>query len=416
MFDRPWLTHILTEGKALVEYCGLMVFPAGLTIDHNIRESVAFDWPAIRAFMIIAGLFAFAWYVKKKHRVLSFSILWFFINLAPLLVVRLNDYMADRWAYAASLGFALGTSAALLALYRRQRKIGMAVVLSLVLIWVTLTLIRNEVFQNPISLWADAARKAPEKSKPYTNLCGSYLERGEIRTAIKMCKTAIEKGGDDDETYINLSSAFFYNNDVKRAEEILLSRVETRKHPVYYYNLGIIYSRGKEYRKAIREYQQVLKVRPHDLAAIASIGECYGLLHNKKKADDYYRRATKEIPQSGEDYLLLAESYSRLGESGKVSECFSKALITEPLNINIRQAVANVYFGRKMYDEAYRHYSIMAKLAPDLVVAYAGMGKSMLAKGDLKEARKQFARALSLMPQEAPDRKDMLKLQKEAGG
>ena len=99
-----------------------------------------------------------------------------------------------------------------------------------------------------------------------------------------------------------------------------------------------------------------------------------------------------------------------------MAECFSKALITEPLNINIRQTIANEYVTRKMYDEAYRHFSIMAKIAPNAARAYLGMGKAMLAKGDLKEARKQFSRALSLLPRNAPDRKDVLKLLEKAGG
>lgn len=417
MFDRSWLTHLLTECKASVEYLGLMVYPSGLTIDHDIKESVKLDWPALRAITIISGLLAFAWYGKNKYKILSFSILWFFVSLAPFFVGRLNDYMADRWAYAASLGFALATSMALLAVRRRQHKTGMVVVLSLVLLWVTLTLIRNAVFQDPIALWTDAAKKAPAKTKAFTNLCGAYLERGNIPKAIEMCKTAVDKGCDDDETFINLSAAYFFNGDMAKAEAILREKAKSRAriNPAYYYNLGMIYSRGGKHRLAILEYQKVLRMRPHYLAAYASIAECYLFLKDTKRAQEYYRMATKEIPQSGDDYLLLAVSYSQIGEPDKVAESFSKALITEPLNINVRQAVANVYFAKKMYDEAYRHYSIMAKIAPDLVIAYEGMGKAMLAKGDLKEARKQFTKAFSLLPPASAERKELMILLEKTG-
>lgn len=415
MYDRPWPVHLLTEGKAVVEYLWLLIFPAGLTIDHGLRESLSFDWPALRAIIIIAGLFFLAFLMRKKNRVLSFSLLWFFVNVAPFFIVRLSDYMAERWVYAASLGFALGMSEALLIVVRRHRRTGIAVILGIIVLWGTLTLMRNAVFQDPLALWADAARKAPEKSRPYTNLCGAYLERGNITMAVQMCSTAVEKGSDDDETYINLSSAHFYNRDMKKAEAILLSRSRTSTNSVYHYNLGIIYSREKEYDKAISQFQQVLKKKPNSLAAYASIGEIYLELNDKKKADEYYRMAIQQIPQSGEDYLLMAVGYSQLGQPEKVSECFSRALRTEPLNINIRLAIANEYFIRKMYAEAYRHYSIIARLAPNSSVAPIGMGKAMLGKGDLEEAKKQFTRALSLVPQDSPEREDLLKMLKKAG-
>lgn len=415
MHDRPWLVHLLTEAKAVVEYLRLLIFPAGLTIDHDLRESLSFDWPALRAILIIAGLFVIAFLLRKKNRVLSFSLLWFFVNVAPFFIVRLGDYMAERWVYAASLGFALGMSEVLLIVVRRYRRAGIAFILGIIVLWGALTLMRNAVFQDPLALWADAARKAPEKTRPYTNLCGAYLERGNIPLAIQMCSTAVEKGSDDDETYINLSSAHFYNHDMKKAEAILLSRSRISQLSTYHYNLGIIYSREKKYHEAIQEFQQVLKKKPRNLAAYASIGECYLLLNDRKKADEYYRKTIQQIPQSGEDYLLLAVSYSQLGQPEKVSECFSQALRTEPLNVNIRLVIANEYFVRKMYAEAYRHFSIMAKIAPNLAAAYIGMGRAMLEQGDLKEARKQFTRALSLVPQGSPEQEDLVKLLKKAG-
>ncbi len=41
---------------------------------------------------------------------------------------------------------------------------------------------------------------------------------------------------------------------------------------------------------------------------------------------------------------------------------------------------------------------------------YTGMGKAMLATGNLKEARKHFNKALSLLPPGSPERKELLEL------
>jgi tetratricopeptide (TPR) repeat protein len=155
---------------------------------------------------------------------------------------------------------------------------------------------------------------------------------------------------------------------------------------------------------------------PHSPAILSSIGECYRLLNNKSKAAEYFLLATQGIPQNGEDYLMLAEGYFFLGNNEKGTESLRNALIAEPLNLRVRKTIANTYFDKKMYDEAYRHFSIMAKIAPNLPLAYTGMGKSMLAKGDRKEARKQLIRALNLLPTDAKDRNDILRLLEKAGG
>lgn len=94
---RPWTTHILTEIRVFVQYLKLLILPIGLNIDHDIKASTTFDLPIIVSFIIILVFLIVALFLKNRNRVLSFSIFWFFINLAPFLVIRLEDYMAERW-------------------------------------------------------------------------------------------------------------------------------------------------------------------------------------------------------------------------------------------------------------------------------------------------------------------------------
>jgi tetratricopeptide (TPR) repeat protein len=413
---RGWTVHILTELKVFVAYLRLLILPYGQNIDHDVRESMTLDPAALISLVIIAGLIIFAVLAKHKNKVLSFSILWFFVNLTPFLVVRLSDYMAERWVYTASLGFSLALSEVATVLLSRHRKIGVSLIVFMLVLYGTLTFMRNSIYQDPITLWTDAAEKSPGKIRPDSNLCASYLERMDIDKAIEWCNSAVKKGSDYQETYINLASAYFSRGDLDKAKKILLSMNATGAAYIYHYNLGVIYSEKGEYRRAIDEYRIILKDMPRSPAILSSIGECYRYLNNKSKADEYFLMATQGIPQNGEDYLMLAESYFSLGNNEKGTENLRNALIAEPLNLHIRKTIADTYYDKKMYDEAYRHFSIMAKIAPNLPLAYAGMGKSMLAKGDRKEARKQFVHALYLLPVDAKDRSDILRLLEKAGG
>ncbi len=413
---RDWTVHILTEMKVFVAYLRLLILPYGQNIDPEVRESLSLDPAAMISFVIIAGLIIGAFLARKKNKAISFSILWFFINLSPFLVVRLSDYMAERWVYAASLGFSLALSEALTALLARYRRIGVSLILCVITLFGTLTLVRNSVYKDPIRLWSDAAEKSPGKIRPDSNLCASYLEMMYIDKAIEWCDSAVKKGSDYQETYINLASAYFSKGDMDKAKKILISMKSEGATYLYHYNLGVIYTEKREYSHAINEYRIILKTSPHSPAILSSIGECYRLQNNKSKADEYFLLATQGIPQNGEDYLMLAESYFLLGDNEKGTESLRNALIAEPLNLRIRKTIANTYFDKKMYDEAYRHFVIMAKIAPNLAIAYAGMGKAMLAKGDIKEARKQLIRALNLLPKDTRDRNDILRLLGKTGG
>ena len=408
--DRAWTTHVLTEFKVFVQYLRLLILPIGLNIDHDVRESISIDVPAVLSIAILAGLLTLAMLIRGKNRILSFSILWFFINLIPLLAVKLSDYMAERWVYAASLGFSLAVGELLALLYLRHKRTAIVLSVGLLACLGMFTALRNLDYIDPITLWADAAKKSPEKLRPFTNLCAAYVERGDADNAIQACSAAISKGARGDEVYINLASAFFVKNDLNMAEDILTAMANSANREIYHYNLGLIYTKKKEYRKAIQEYQAILVAHPRSVAALAALGRSYRMLHQEQKSRDYYTLATKGLPQNGEDFLMLAESHFQLGEQEAGIASLNEALVTEPLNVNIRNVIASSNLAQKNYDEAYKHYAVMAKISPGMSAAYQGMGRALLAKGDRGGAKKCFLKALSLLPPTSPDRNELVVL------
>jgi hypothetical protein len=207
MYDRPWTTHLLTEITVFVDYLRLMIIPVGLTIDHSVTESISLDLRVGFSIAVVAGLLLVAYLLRNKNRVLSFSIIWFFINLTPFLAIRMSDYMAERWVYAAGLGFCLALSKLFVDASQRYTRTRIAAIVGIVLIFGVLTFLRNDVYRDPIALWADALKKAPEKSKSYVNLSASYLERGNIDKAIGIMELSLKQGNRAVATYLNLAIA-----------------------------------------------------------------------------------------------------------------------------------------------------------------------------------------------------------------
>jgi tetratricopeptide (TPR) repeat protein len=407
MLNRPWLTHILTEFKVFAAYCGRFFVPVGLSIDYDIQESVSLDVSSAGAAMFLAGLLAAAVVGWKKNSIISFSILWVFINLAPLMVLRLSDYMADRWAYAASLGFALGLIEVLDVLFGKNRKTALVLAAAIALVFGVMTISRNEVYRDPVTLWSDALTKSSTKIRPYLNLAAAYMDEGDIDKSIWIMERTIAMGNRDDETYLNLAMAYYLKGDLDRAEKLLLS-MNVNASPFrynYFYDLGVIFRQKKEYARAIEMLKKAAVERPQAPAVLGSIGQCYKLLGNPNKAREYFLSASQGIPQTSDDYLALAESYFALGENEKGGESLGNALRADPLNIHVREVVAESLLQSGNYDESYKHYSFMATISPRYVPAYIGMGRAKLGQGDKSAARAYFQKALSLLAPDSPERK-----------
>jgi tetratricopeptide (TPR) repeat protein len=416
MYDRPWPTHLLTEITVFVDYLRLMIIPVGLTIDHSVTESISLDLRVGLSVAIVAGLLLAAYLLRNKNRVLSFSIFWFFINLTPFLAMRMSDYMAERWVYAAGLGFCLALSKLFVDASQRYTKTGITAIVGVVLFFGVLTFVRNDVYRDPITLWTDALKKAPEKSKSYVNLSASYLERGNIDKAIDIMELSLKQGNRAVATYLNLAIAYFMKDDLKKAEEIMLTLKGSISAEIYYYNLGSIYKQKKEYRKAIETFLSASDGKNYSPAVLGSIAECYKQLGDKKNAAEYYSAAATGIPQKSEDYLMVAQSYFELGEPGKGRETMNKALLADPMNIYIRNIIATTYLEKKNYNEAFKHFSIMSKMSPGYAPAYKGMGQVLLGTGSRQEAGRYFRKALELLPQDSPDRKTVQDLLDRSGG
>lgn len=407
--ERQWTTHILTEFRVFVEYIQLLLVPLGQNIDHDIKPSNAFfSINVIFSVALLLILLLLSIIIKKKNRLISFSILWFFISLSPFFIIRLNDYMAERWLYISAIGYCLFISEVLSLLTKKNLRVGIALTLAVLIIGGGLTVARNRVYANQVSLWEDASKKSPDKYRPYANLSRAYKETGNLKKAIENGIKSIDKGGRVVEAYINLAVAYEELGDYKKAEETLLE-IEKDAFAKYefYQNLGAVYIKMEEYEKAFEAFKKALSLRPSSPLILFSIGETYENLKENKKAKEYFLQSTNALPQTAQDYMAQGISYFKIGDSKKALGSFIEAVRADPLNVNVRMFLANNYLGNGYLDKAYKHFSTAAKISPNFVPAYKGMGLVMLKKGNKKEAIGYFKKALSLLPVDSPERKEI---------
>jgi tetratricopeptide (TPR) repeat protein/uncharacterized membrane protein len=215
----PRLDYLLTQAVVVTRYLGLLVWPAGQSIDHDVPVRRSLLDPVVAGCLALLLLLAAAAALSYRRtrpgaarpldpaaRLAGFGVAWFFLALAvESSVIPIADLMVEHRAYLPSVGLLVAAAAGLAALARRLRPAAPAraavvagTLLSLGL--ASATFARNEVWADDLSLWSDAALKAPRKARPFLNLGTALSLAGERELGLRALRQAVRL--DPSSTYL----------------------------------------------------------------------------------------------------------------------------------------------------------------------------------------------------------------------
>jgi hypothetical protein len=155
------LSYLSCQGIVIVRYLRLLVIPAGLTVDPDMR--IVTGWPVWLAWVTVLALCAGAlWWFSGLR-----AGFWFLAGLVLLLpsssIFPAADLSADRRMYLPMIAFA---AAGAMLLYTMRLRALIVICASLAAISVS----RCEVWRTELSLWSEAVRMAPDKLRPRIQL------------------------------------------------------------------------------------------------------------------------------------------------------------------------------------------------------------------------------------------------------
>lgn len=231
--------YFYTEMRVFLTYLRLIFLPTGLTLDHdypiyreiwnlNVMGSIFF-WLTIITFSFYTLRIENRW--KWHFRLMGFGILWFLTVLLPTSsLIPLRDVIFEHRVYLAMLGVIVAVVVAadmtlcIAALKYGKRKNRIIVILLTVLLLIALSVAtyeRNKVWQTKFSLWMDAVKKSPLKSRPHNNLGNCYYLSRDYLSALRHYQIAIELNPENAEAYFNTA--------------ITLERLGRKADAVFYY-------------------------------------------------------------------------------------------------------------------------------------------------------------------------------------
>jgi tetratricopeptide (TPR) repeat protein len=206
--------RVLTEFRVIFYYISLLLYPhpSRLNLDHDflISRSPINPLTTFLCLLGIIGCLIWAIRMARTDRLLSFCILWFFINLAIESSIIGLEIIFEHRLYLPSMMFIL---AAVIVLFRidtfaMKPIFRYLTIVTIILVSGAWTVTRNEIWKDPVVLWSDAVKKSPEKSRPYSNLGDALVRKGMTKKAIPVYQRALELDPNSYATENNLGVAW----------------------------------------------------------------------------------------------------------------------------------------------------------------------------------------------------------------
>ncbi|MFZ1037567.1 MAG: hypothetical protein WAN57_10215, partial [Smithella sp.] len=248
--DFSMTQRLLTEPRVILFYLSLLLYPAGsrltLLYDIDVSRSVLHPWTTIPSILLILFIIGFAFYIARKRPLLSFSIIFYFLNhliegsvFSLELIYEHRNYLPSMLLFIPCAEFIIYA----IDYFSTKKTIQFIAALGIALILFgegDITYSRNKTVSDDLLLWLDNIDKSPKLSRPHSNA-------------------------------------------------------------------GRVYYINNEEEKALQEYQKAMTLNNFGSEEAFAIQESnLGLLYFKKRQDDqamdYFRKSSKIIPEYSQNY------------------------------------------------------------------------------------------------------------------
>ena len=352
--------RLLTEPRVVIFYISLLLYPltSRLNISHSFELSKSLFDPISTFFAILAIflLVAFAFCLARKRPLLSFCVLFFFLNHVIESSFLPLEITYEHRNYIPSMLFFLPFATGLLALLERYEtkrlmKYTIAAFIPFLLMgFGHAAYLRNFDWKTPGTLWSDSVRKSPDISRPYHNLGSFYHDHGQLKPALPLYEEALRKPPTNTKneffiTHYNLGKVWAELNDLDRAEFFFRQAVELNPsyRPVYN-DLAALYNRQGKKDLAHENLLKVLRLDPYDTFANHNLGLHYLLEGRPLEAIHHLSKALGSDEYKSITLLYLAIAYKQESRLGKAAVLFREALEENPRDIRGYLHLAEVYY------------------------------------------------------------------------
>lgn len=299
------LTYLRTQAGVIFMYLKLAVWPADLSITHDVPLATAWTDNLLPGVALTALLVVTLIGCLHKRRPLALAGATFFFILAPSssLVPIVTEVAAERRMY-----LPLAALIALVCIIASRQPRGVFIALMIVLVGSATyaTYDRATDYRTAVSIWWDAADQYPHSDQALSSLGMAQLQAGDLRAGVTTLEKLLTHVPDDLEAHANLAAAYLLLDDPPRAQHHARRAIALQPHRVAaYVNLGIALARQNRIADAEAAFRAALDRAPQHPEANFHLAKILLLREEFTTAADHLNRTLHMQPDHADAKRLL---------------------------------------------------------------------------------------------------------------
>jgi protein O-mannosyl-transferase len=357
----------------VARYVWKLLWPVNPCAFYAFHKCVALSDPRVVVGFLVLGLalvaFAYSW---RRERLISFGLLWFFVNIAPVLNARWlgANVFTERYLYLPSLGFcwiaAWGVRLLWMRLAGRPRTrkfyaVGLAMVAILCLVRIVT---RNRIWHDDPTFYRSTLAAQPDAIALRINLGAVYWNLGSPDQAEAEWREALRRAPN---------------------------------HWLILNNLGLACARKKRYDEAIEDFQRSIRLRPNYADSHMNLGRTYAETGAGEKAEVQLRAAIALAPLYVQARNELAKFYLDTGRFAEAEQQF-RSSVSSGGTTQAWNSLGEIYSRWNRRQDAEHAFRQAVALDPFDSRAHFGLGAVLEAQGRTNEALNQYEAGLQTDP------------------
>lgn len=358
----PFHQVLMTIPLVICKYIGLLFWPVNLSIFHSTpMVATPLSMRFLLPLLLVAALAVALWQLRNST-VARFAILWFAVNLLPVLNLSAfgEDFLVqERYVYISSVGFSLLMAMVLVRIPFEKwvtlgsRRTAQATAVGLVLLLMAgRTFAQNTVWKDDMTLWQHGAEAAPDQAMSHFVLGHKYVNFQNW-----------EKAVEELEQYVAL----------KPTNIIVINNLAASHLMLYEYQH--VFNRGSADRahidRAVALCERGLSISEEDPTIWDTLGRAYSF------------------------NTALPYNYDR------AIACFERGRKLQPDNAMINYHLGAAYVMKNSPDNALLYLEIARRQESGIPDIYKFMGYAYRGKGQIQEAINSFNQYLQIQPNAA---------------
>ena len=412
----PW-HYLLTQSRVIVRYMQIVFIPEGLHLDYDFRPSISPIEPAVLASTaIIVATLGLAWFLRRRSPVGSFSIVWFFMTLAPTSsFIPIADVIFEHRLYLPMVGLCLSFPFVLVAVTRwiraraslHLRPVPIGVMILLVL--TIRTILRNEVWRDERRLWADVVSKSPGKARAHNALAMAHFTQGEYEETLAVSRRALDAAPEGRSMFMDtISNVYLQQGRYDEAIELFIEEIErevAKTSPdirflgMEYNNLGVAHLYKWRLIQDSRERFSLESFEREKMAVLEPALEAFARSSEYEfgmqfSAFDAYINVNSWL-ERGPELVAEHEAILEGGENFKSRYVLGKVVFNEGAEY---MDLGRTEESREMFQAATDQFKLAASLSPTEQLFWFNYAYALERLGRLEESVETYTQAIYLSP------------------